>query len=142
MVWRLNLLLTQFCPEGLAYISCIRLGWDALKCFEFESACGYKKPREMSEHIYLYWSRRLACSSCDGGRKQSCHCFHLIFSFSFYVFAFHPLQGYSKSWNFVSLHISAQLEGISIFYFAFGVFIFYMSYYGAKLKGTLINIGE
>ena len=32
--------------------------------------------------------------------------------------------------------------GISTCYFAFGVFIFYMSYYGAKLKGTLINIGE
>ena len=32
--------------------------------------------------------------------------------------------------------------GISTLYFAFGVFIFYMSYYGAKLKGTLINIGE
>ena len=31
---------------------------------------------------------------------------------------------------------------ISIFYFVFGVIIFYIAYYGAKLKGTLINIGE
>jgi ABC-2 type transport system permease protein len=31
---------------------------------------------------------------------------------------------------------------ISIFYFIFGVIIFYASYYGAKKKGTLINIGE
>ena len=31
---------------------------------------------------------------------------------------------------------------ISFVYFAFGVIIFYISYYGAKLRGTLINIGE
>jgi ABC-2 type transport system permease protein len=31
---------------------------------------------------------------------------------------------------------------ISIVYFIFGVIIFYLSYYGAKKKGTLINIGE
>ena len=31
---------------------------------------------------------------------------------------------------------------ISIIYFAFGVIIFYAAYYGAKIKGTLINIGE
>ena len=31
---------------------------------------------------------------------------------------------------------------ISIIYFIFGVMIFYLSYYGAKKKGTLINIGE
>ena len=31
---------------------------------------------------------------------------------------------------------------ISIVYFIFGVIIFYASYYGAKKKGTLINIGE
>jgi ABC-2 type transport system permease protein len=31
---------------------------------------------------------------------------------------------------------------ISILYFILGVIIFYISYYGAKKKGTLINIGE
>ena len=31
---------------------------------------------------------------------------------------------------------------ISLVYFAFGVIIFYTAYYGAKIKGTLINIGE
>jgi len=31
---------------------------------------------------------------------------------------------------------------ISFIYFVFGVIIFYASYYGAKIKGTLINIGE
>tara|TARA_B100001029_G_C15061575_1_gene459008 strand:- start:350 stop:1141 length:792 start_codon:yes stop_codon:yes gene_type:complete len=31
---------------------------------------------------------------------------------------------------------------ISCFYFILGVIIFYISYYGAKQKGTLINIGE
>ena len=32
--------------------------------------------------------------------------------------------------------------GISIFYFIFGVIIFYISYAGAKIRGTLINVGE
>tara|TARA_Y100001970_G_C14240625_1_gene864695 strand:- start:1570 stop:2361 length:792 start_codon:yes stop_codon:yes gene_type:complete len=31
---------------------------------------------------------------------------------------------------------------LSIVYFVFGVIIFYVSYYGAKLRGTLINMGE
>jgi len=31
---------------------------------------------------------------------------------------------------------------ISTIYFILGVVIFYISYYGAKKKGTLINIGE
>jgi ABC-2 type transport system permease protein len=31
---------------------------------------------------------------------------------------------------------------ISIIYFVLGVVVFYVSYYGAKKKGTLINIGE
>ena len=31
---------------------------------------------------------------------------------------------------------------ISFFYFLFGVFVFYISYNGAKNRGTLINIGE
>ena len=32
--------------------------------------------------------------------------------------------------------------GISILYFIFGVLIFYMSYFGARIRGTLINMGE
>tara|TARA_B110000438_G_scaffold287830_1_gene320591 strand:+ start:321 stop:974 length:654 start_codon:yes stop_codon:yes gene_type:complete len=32
--------------------------------------------------------------------------------------------------------------GISSIYFLLGVVIFYLSYYGAKVRGTLINIGE
>ena len=31
---------------------------------------------------------------------------------------------------------------ISFIYFVLGVFIFYLAYYGAKNRGTLINIGE
>ena len=31
---------------------------------------------------------------------------------------------------------------ISMLYFCFGVMVFYVSYDGAKKKGTLINIGE
>ena len=31
---------------------------------------------------------------------------------------------------------------ISIFYFALGVAVFYISYAGAKIRGTLINVGE
>ena len=31
---------------------------------------------------------------------------------------------------------------ISFIYFSLSVFIFYLSYYGAKIRGTLINIGE
>ena len=31
---------------------------------------------------------------------------------------------------------------ISLIYFSVGVFIFYLAYYGAKIRGTLINIGE
>ena len=31
---------------------------------------------------------------------------------------------------------------ISIIYFVLGVIIFYISYYGAKKRGTLINMGE
>ena len=31
---------------------------------------------------------------------------------------------------------------ISLIYFAIGVFVFYLAYYGAKKRGTLINIGE
>ena len=31
---------------------------------------------------------------------------------------------------------------ISVVYFIFGVIIFYISYFGAKKRGTLINMGE
>ena len=31
---------------------------------------------------------------------------------------------------------------ISIIYFVFGVIVFYLSYFGAKVRGTLINMGE
>ncbi len=31
---------------------------------------------------------------------------------------------------------------ISFFYFVFGIIIFYISYHGAKIRGTLINVGE
>ena len=31
---------------------------------------------------------------------------------------------------------------ISIVYFSFGVIVFYISYFGAKKRGTLINMGE
>ena len=31
---------------------------------------------------------------------------------------------------------------ISIAYFVFGVFIFYSAYFGARVRGTLINMGE
>tara|TARA_B100001093_G_scaffold506102_1_gene564466 strand:- start:2070 stop:2861 length:792 start_codon:yes stop_codon:yes gene_type:complete len=31
---------------------------------------------------------------------------------------------------------------ISCFYFALGIVVFYVSYFGAKIRGTLINIGE
>ena len=31
---------------------------------------------------------------------------------------------------------------ISSLYFVLGVIIFYLSYYGARIRGTLINIGE
>jgi len=41
--------------------------------------------------------------------------------------------------NYIDIIISLL---ISCFYFILGVIIFYISYYGAKQKGTLINIGE
>ena len=31
---------------------------------------------------------------------------------------------------------------ISLVYFIFGVIVFYVSYFGAKKRGTLINMGE
>ena len=41
--------------------------------------------------------------------------------------------------NFTGIIISIL---ISIAYFIFGVTIFYMAYYGARIRGTLINMGE
>ena len=41
--------------------------------------------------------------------------------------------------NSIEIIISLVISG---FYFILGVVIFYISYYGAKQKGTLINIGE
>ena len=41
-----------------------------------------------------------------------------------------------------NLNNLATSISLSICYFVFGVIIFYISYYGAKKKGTLINIGE
>ena len=41
--------------------------------------------------------------------------------------------------NFTGIIISIL---ISIAYFIFGVTTFYMAYYGARIRGTLINMGE
>tara|TARA_B100000965_G_C19583330_1_gene754562 strand:+ start:184 stop:975 length:792 start_codon:yes stop_codon:yes gene_type:complete len=41
--------------------------------------------------------------------------------------------------NYTQLFIALA---ISLAYFIIGVLIFYMSYYGAKVRGTLINMGE
>ena len=32
--------------------------------------------------------------------------------------------------------------GISLIYFTLGIIVFYISYFGAKKRGTLINMGE
>ena len=41
--------------------------------------------------------------------------------------------------NTVEIVLSLAISGI---YFILGVITFYTAYYGAKIKGTLINIGE
>ena len=41
--------------------------------------------------------------------------------------------------NYIGVYISIL---ISIAYFIFGVIIFYMAYSGARIRGTLINMGE
>ena len=41
--------------------------------------------------------------------------------------------------NYFEIFISIL---ISIAYFIFGVIIFYMAYFGARVRGTLINMGE
>ena len=38
--------------------------------------------------------------------------------------------------------LQAGIYLISLVYFIFGVIIFYISYFGAKKRGTLINMGE
>ena len=44
--------------------------------------------------------------------------------------------------NSVNLFEITKSISISIVYFIIGVVIFYVSYFGAKEKGTLINMGE
>ena len=44
--------------------------------------------------------------------------------------------------NQVNFYEIIKSISISIVYFAFGVIIFYISYFGAKKNGTLINMGE
>ena len=41
--------------------------------------------------------------------------------------------------NYLNILISIL---ISLIYFIFGVIVFYISYFGAKKRGTLINMGE
>ena len=45
----------------------------------------------------------------------------------------------SNTVNFVNI---AKSISISLVYFIFGVIVFYFSYFGAKKRGTLINMGE
>ena len=45
----------------------------------------------------------------------------------------------NNSVNYVNIIKSIS---ISIVYFIFGVIVFYISYFGAKKRGTLINMGE
>ena len=64
------------------------------------------------------------------------------------------LQGYNKQISYTiekhyilinqTINNVAILKGlfISLIYFFIGVAIFYAAYFGAKIKGTLINIGE
>ena len=44
--------------------------------------------------------------------------------------------------NTVNYFIIYKAISISSLYFLLGVIIFYLSYYGARIRGTLINIGE
>ena len=45
----------------------------------------------------------------------------------------------NNSVNYINIFISIL---ISLFYFFLGVIVFYISYFGAKKRGTLINMGE
>ena len=44
--------------------------------------------------------------------------------------------------NSVNMYAIVKSVCISLIYFAIGVIVFYMSYFGAKKNGTLINMGE
>ena len=45
----------------------------------------------------------------------------------------------NSSVNYINILKSIM---ISLIYFIFGVIVFYISYFGAKKRGTLINMGE
>ena len=45
-------------------------------------------------------------------------------------------------YNAVNYYDIIKSISISIVYFILGVIIFYVSFYGAKVRGTLINMGE
>ena len=45
----------------------------------------------------------------------------------------------NNSVNYNNIFISIL---ISLFYFFLGIIVFYVSYFGAKKRGTLINMGE
>ena len=47
-----------------------------------------------------------------------------------------PINPATESTNII------KSKAISIIYFIFGVIVFYISYFGAKKRGTLINMGE
>ena len=44
--------------------------------------------------------------------------------------------------NSVNYFNIAKSISISVVYFSFGVIVFYISYFGAKKRGTLMNMGE
>ena len=44
--------------------------------------------------------------------------------------------------NSVNYYNILKSISISVIYFIFGIIIFYVSYFGAKDRGTLINMGE
>ena len=44
--------------------------------------------------------------------------------------------------NSVNYYNIIKSISISVVYFIFGVIVFYISYFGAKKRGTLINMGE
>ena len=44
--------------------------------------------------------------------------------------------------NYVNYANILKSISISMVYFVFGVIVFYISYFGAKKRGTLINMGE
>ena len=57
------------------------------------------------------------------------------------VHIFEEMRGIliNNSVNYINIIISIS---ISVIYFFFGVMVFYISYFGAKKRGTLINMGE